>query len=200
MDLAFDVFFCDLERPEAILNNDDAFDKSGEILKLSLTFHSMTPTRWHTPKNSLYELHRPCVYVWWGDLKIPYTSSIRKTKKNRFPIFFPYGNMDFLFFNRKGTFTRSLFLSHHHYHHQVMWCLYMPNTYTRTSRQMVCKFPESERESSELGNYINFIPWAFYIDVYLFKRCQAHFAQYAHQLAGSVTSDFFVRSLASKSP
>ena len=38
MDLAFDVFFCDLERPEAILNNDDAFDKSGEILKLSLTF------------------------------------------------------------------------------------------------------------------------------------------------------------------
>ena len=46
MDLAFDVFFCDLERPEAILlNNDDAFDKSGEILKLSLTFHSMTPTR-----------------------------------------------------------------------------------------------------------------------------------------------------------
>ena len=33
MDLAFDVFFCDLERPEAILNNDDAFDKSGEILR-----------------------------------------------------------------------------------------------------------------------------------------------------------------------
>ena len=71
--------------------------------------------------------------------------------------------LDSLSLSLSFFFPRSLSLSLSLYHNQVMWCLYMPNTYTRTSRQMVCKFPESERESSELGNYINFIPWAFYI-------------------------------------